>query len=153
MTTPPAIIGIDFGKNWFHLIGLDARGETVLRTKLNHGQLAAFAATAPKGIVATEACPGSQYWGRIFAKAGHAVRILPAQFVKPYVKANKNDFHDAAAIAEAASRASMRCVPLKTMEQLELQALHRLRQRWLAIDGEIEAATHELTVWAAHSDL
>ncbi len=212
MTTPPTILGIDLGKNWFHLIGLDARGATVLRQKLNRGQLAAYAATAPRGVVATEACAGSQYWGRVFAQAGHEVRILPAQFVKPYVKANKNDFHDAAAIAEAASRASMRCVPLKTTEQLELQAqhrmrqrtvrertavvnqmralllehglvvplgrarfvsrlpatfadaearlsprlldvLHRLRQRWLAIDTEIDAVTRDLTVWAAHSDL
>ena len=212
MTTAPTILGIDLGKNWFHLIRVDARGAPVLRKKLNRGQLAAYAVTAPRGVVATEACAGSQYWGRIFAQAGHEVRILPAQFVKPYVKANKNDFHDAAAIAEAASRASMRCVPLKTTEQLELQALHRmrqravrertavvnqmralllehgivvplgrslferrlpavftdaesrlsprlldvlhrLRQRWLAIDGEIEAATHELTVWADHSDL
>ena len=212
MTTAPTILGIDLGKNWFHLIGLDARGATVLRKKLNRGQLAAYAATAPRGVVATEACPSSQYWGRIFAQAGHEVRIVPAQFVKPYVKANKNDFHDAAAIAEAASRASMRYVPLKTMEQLELQALHRmrqravqertavvnqmralllehgivvplgrslferrlpavfadaeshlsprlldvlhrLRQRWLAIDVEIDAVTRELTVWANHSDL
>ena len=129
MTTAPTIIGIDLGKNWFHLIGLDARGATVLRKKLNRGQLATYAATAPRAVVATEACAGSQYWGRVFARAGHDVRIVPAQFVKPYVKANKNDFHDAAAIAEAANRASMRCVPLKTTEQLELQALHRLRQR------------------------
>ena len=212
MTTTPTILGIDLGKNWFHLIGLDKRGATVLRKKLNRGQLAEYAVTAPRGIVATEACPGSQYWGRVFAQAGHDVRIVPAQFVKPYVQANKNDFHDAAAIAEAASRARMRCVPLKTTEQLELQALHRMRQRavrertavvnqmralllehgivvplgrglferrlpavfvdaesrlsprlldgvhrmrkrWLAIDGEIESATHELTVWATHSDL
>ena len=212
MTTVPTILGIDLGKNWFHLIGLDERGATVLRKKLNRGQLAAYAATAPRGVVATEACPGSQYWGRVFAQAGHEVRILTAQFVKPYVKANKNDFHDAAAIAEAASRASMRCVPLKTTEQLELQALHRmrqravrertavvnqmralllehgivvplgralfvrrlpatfadaearlsprlldvlhrLRQRWLAIDTEIDTVTRELTVWANHSDL
>ena len=95
MTTVPTILGIDLGKNWFHLIGLDERGATVLRKKLNRGQLAAYAATAPRGVVATEACPGSQYWGRVFAQAGHEVRILPAQFVKPYVKANKNDFHDA----------------------------------------------------------
>ncbi len=212
MTTAPTIIGIDLGKNWFHLIGLDARGATVLRKELNRGQLAAYAATAPRGVVATEACPGSQYWGRVFAQAGHEVRILPAQFVKPYVKANKNDFHDAAAIAEAGSRASMRYVPLKTTEQLELQALHRmrqrvvrertavvnqmralllehgivvplgralfarrlpaifadaeprlsprllgvlhrLRQRWLAIDVEIAAATRDLTVCADQSDL
>ena len=129
MTTAPTILGIDLGKNWFHLVGLDERGATVLRKRLNRRQLSAFAATAPRTIVATEACPGSQYWGRVFAQAGHEVRILPAHFVKPYVQANKNDFHDAAAIAEAGNRARMRCVPLKTSEQIELQALHRLRQR------------------------
>ena len=212
MTTVPTIIGIDLGKNWFHLVGMDARGATVLRKKLNRGQLAEYAATTPRCVVATEACPGSQYWGRVFAQAGHEVRILPAQFVKAYVQANKNDFHDAAAIAEAGSRARMRCVPLKTTEQLELQALHRmrqravrertavvnqmralllehgivvplgrslfarrlpatfadaearlsprlldvlhrLRQRWLAIDVEIADATRELTAWAGHSAL
>jgi hypothetical protein len=125
MTTAPMIIGIDLGKNWFHLIGVDERGGTVLRRKMNRTQLAAFAVTASPCVIATEACPGSQYWGRVFAKAGHEVRILPAQFVKPCVKSNKNDFHDAEAIAEAAGRVSMRCVPLKTDEQLELQALHR----------------------------
>jgi transposase len=128
-STTPTIVGIDLGKNWFHLVGVDARGATVLRKKLNRGQLAAYAATAPRCVVATEACAGSQYWGRVFAQAGHEVRLLPAQFVKPYVQANKNDFHDAAAIAEAGGRAGIRCVPLKTTEQLELQALHRVRQR------------------------
>jgi transposase len=129
MTTAPTIVGIDLGKNWFHVIGLDGHGVTVLRKKLNRAQLAAYAATAPTCVVATESCPGSQYWGRVFTQAGHEVRILPAQFVKPYLKANKNDFNDAAAIAEAGGRASMRCVPLKTTEQLELQALHRVRRR------------------------
>lgn len=129
MTSELTIVGIDLGKNWFHLIGLDARGATVLRKKLNRSQLAAYAATSPTCVVATESCPGSQYWGRVFTQAGHEVRILPAQFVKPYLKANKNDFNDAAAIAEAGGRASMRYVPLKTTEQLELQALHRVRRR------------------------
>ena len=212
MTPAPTIVGIDLGKNWFHLIGLDAQGATVVRKRLNRSQLAAYAVTVPRCIVATEACPGSQYWGRVFARAGHEIRILPAQFVKPYLKANKNDFNDAAAIAEAGGRASMRCVPLKTVEQLELQALHRvrrrfviertavvnqmralllehgiviplgralfarrlpaifeeaehklsprlvvllhrLRQRWLAIDVEIDQATRDLSAWAAQSDL
>jgi transposase len=212
MTTEPTIVGIDLGKNWFHLIGLDGRGATVLRRKLNRAQLAECAATAPTCVVAMESCPGSQYWGRAFAKAGHEIRILPAQFVKPYLKANKKDFNDAEAIAEAGGRASMRCVPLKTNEQLELQALHRvrrrfiiertavvnqmralllehgiviplgralfahrlpaifedaenglsprlvgllhrLRQRWLAIDVEIDEATRDLTAWADQSDV
>jgi transposase len=129
--TPPAIVGIDLGKNWFHVVGLDEGGATILCKKLNRAQLAGYAATAPRCIVATESCPGSQYWGRVFTAAGHEVRILPAQFVKPYLKANKNDFNDAAAIAEAAGRASMRYVPLKTTEQLELQALHRVRRRFI----------------------
>ena len=129
--TQPVIVGIDLGKNWFHLVGLDDAGAAVFRKKMNRSQLAQFAATAPRCIVATESCPGSQYWGRVFTEAGHEVRLLPAQFVKPYLKSNKNDFNDAAAIAEAAGRASMRYVPLKTMEQLELQALHRVRRRFI----------------------
>jgi transposase len=76
-----------------------------------------------------ESCPGSQYWGRRFLELGHEIRLIPAQFVKPYLKSNKNDFNDAEAIAEAASRATMRCVPLKSDEQLELQSMHRIRQR------------------------
>ena len=90
--TQPAMIGIDLGKNWFHLVGLDAAGAAVFRKKMNRSQLTQFAATAPRCIVATESCPGSQYWGRVFTEAGHEVRILPAQFVKPYLKSNKNDF-------------------------------------------------------------
>lgn len=114
MMTAPTIVGIDLGKNWFHLVGLDGQGAAVLRKELNRRQLAEYAATAPRCVAATESCPGSQYWGLVFAQAGHEVRILPAQFVKPYLKSNKNDFNDAQAIAEAASRASMRCVPLAT---------------------------------------
>jgi transposase len=129
MTNPLHIVGIDLGKHWFHLIGLDRDGAIVLRKKTNRAQLATFAATTPPGVVAMESCSGSQYWGRVFAHAGHTIRIVPAQFVKPYVKTNKNDFNDAQAIAEAASRGTMRFVPLKTPEQLELQALHRIRRR------------------------
>jgi transposase len=123
-----SIIGIDLGKNWFHVVGLDPHGTVLLRKKMNRGQLSEFAATAPAGVVAMESCAGSQYWGRVFVASGHDVRLLPGQFVKPYVQGNKNDFHDATAIAEAGQRARMRCVPLKTTEQIELQALHRVRQ-------------------------
>lgn len=130
MTTNVRIIGIDLGKNWFHVVGIDAAGKPVLRRKLSRSQLAEFGAQQPLGvIVAMESCPGSQYWGRRFADWGYQIRIIPAQFVKPYVKSNKNDFNDAEAIAEAASRTTMRCVPLKSEEQLELQAMHRIRQR------------------------
>ena len=125
------VIGIDLGKNWFHLVGMDERGNPLFRKKLNRIQLAEFAATSPTCIVAMESCPGSQYWGRRFHNAGHAIRIIPAQFVKPYLKSNKNDFNDAEAIAEAASRGTMRTVLLKTTDQLEMQALHRVRQRFI----------------------
>jgi transposase len=131
MTTHVHILGIDLGKNWFHLIGIDTRGEVVLRKKLNREKLMPFIADLPTCIVSMESCPGSQYLGRRCDDAGHEVRIIPAQFVKPYVKSNKNDFNDAQAIAEAASRATMRFVPLKSPEQLELQAIHRVRQRFI----------------------
>lgn len=141
MTHETLIVDIDLGKNWFHVISIDARGKPVLRKKFNRAQLAEFAATAPRCIAAMESCPGSQYWGRRFAAGGHDVRIIPAQFVKPYVKSNKNDFNDAEAIAEAASRATMRFVPLKNSEQLELQATHRIRQRLV---GERTAAINQM---------
>lgn len=123
------VIGIDLGKNWFHLVGIDAVGKPVMRRKLSRSQLAEFGVLQTRCVVAMESCPGSQYWGRRFHEWGHEIRIVPVQFVKAYVKSNKNDFNDAEAIAEAASRASMRCVPLKSEEQLELQAMHRIRQR------------------------
>ena len=129
MTNQPPIMGVDVGKHWFHVIGLDRDGAMVRRKKMRRAQMSAFAATTPRTIVAMEACGGSQYWGRVFTHAGHDVRIVPAQFVKPSVKTNKNDVNDAEAIAEAASRATMRFVPLKTNEQLELQASHRIRRR------------------------
>lgn len=129
MTTGVQVIGIDLGKNWFHVVGIDAVGKPVTRRKLSRSQLAEYGAQHPRCVVSMESCPGSQYWGRLFPEWGHEIRIIPAQFAKPYVKSNKNDFNDAEAIAEAASRASMRCVPLKSEEQLELQAMHRIRQR------------------------
>jgi len=131
MTATPTIIGIDLGKNWFHLIGINGRGAIVLRKKLNRTQLLEFVSICNRCTIAMESCPGSQYWGRQCVEAGHTVRIIPAQFVKPYVKSNKNDFNDAQAIAEAASRDTMRCVPLKTPQQLEIQAIHRVRQRFI----------------------
>lgn len=132
MTHEVTVVGIDLGKNWFHIVGIDARGKPLLRRKLNRSQLAEFAATTPQCVIAMESCPGSQHWGRRFAAHGHETRLIPAQFVKPYVKSNKNDFNDAAAIAEAATRATMRFVPLKNPEQLELQATHRVRERFVS---------------------
>jgi hypothetical protein len=105
----------------------------VLRKKMSLTQVRAFAPTTPRTIVAMEACGGSQNWGRVFTHAGHETQIAPAQFVKPYVKTNKNDFNDAEAIAEAASRATMRFVRLKTTEQLELQELTAILQMVYAL--------------------
>jgi len=125
------IVGLDLGKSWFHVIGMDRVGRIVLRRRLNRAQLGELSATLPACRVAMESCPGSQYWGRRFVAQGHEVRIIPAQFVKPFVKSNKNDYNDAEAIAEAGSRDTMRCVPLKNSEQLDLQATHRVRQRFI----------------------
>jgi transposase len=113
MANEITVLGIDLGKNWYHVVGIDQRGQPILRKKLNRTQLGALAASNSRCVVAMESCPGSQYWGRRFAAHGHDLKIMPAQFVKPYLKSNKNDFNDAEAIAEAASRATMRCVPLK----------------------------------------
>lgn len=132
MTTQSStIIGIDLGKNWFHIVQMDRQGHIMNKKKLSRHQLRTFIYTETPTVVAFEACPGSQYWGRCFSEAGFEVKIIPAQFVKPYLKSNKNDFNDAEAIAEAASRGTMRFVPLKSDHQLYLQATHRVRQRFI----------------------
>ncbi len=125
------IYGIDLGKNWFHVVAMDRQGHVLFRKKLSRNQLKQFVINTEPSTVAFEACPGSQYWGRLFTDAGFSVKIIPAQFVKPYLKSNKNDFNDAVAIAEAGTRGTMRCVPLKSHEQLALQATHRVRQRFI----------------------
>ena len=125
-------VGLDIGKSVFHLVGLDCRGTIVRRQRLTRARLLATTANLPRCLIGMEACPGSHFLGRRLAEQGHEVRLLPAQYVRPYVKANKNDFLDAEAIAEAVSRPTMRFVPLKTPAQLDLQALHRARSRLVA---------------------
>jgi transposase len=124
-----ATIGIDLGKNTFHLIGMDTRGRIVLRRKISRGQLQPCLANLPVCLIGMEACTGAHHVGRQLAALGHDVRLLPAQYVKPFLKGHKNDFRDAEAIAEAVQRPTMRPVPLKSAEQLDLQALHRVRSR------------------------
>jgi transposase len=124
-----ATIGIDLGKTTFHLIGMDARGRIVLRRKVSRGQLLPCLANVPACLIGLEACAGAHHVGRQLAALGHDVRLLPAQYVKPFLKGHKNDYRDAEAIAEAAQRPTMRPVPLKSAEQLDLQALHRVRSR------------------------
>ena len=128
-TAPIATIGIDLGKNSFHLIGMSGRGEIVLRQKVSRGRLERLLVNVPPCLIGMEACAGAHHVGRQLANLGHHVRLMPAQYVKPYIKGNKNDFRDAEAIAEAVQRPTMRFVPVKTVEQLDLQALHRVRSR------------------------
>lgn len=124
-----ARMGIDIGKSVFHVVGLDANGKPVFRSRFTRERLLEFLARASPAIVGMEACPGSNWLARKAACMGHQVRIVPAQFVKPFVKSNKTDIVDAEAIAEAISRPTMRFTQPKTEAQLDLQALHRVRQR------------------------
>ena len=127
-----ATIGIDIGKSWFHAVGFDDRGKIVLRRRCSRTELMRQLATVPKCVVAMEACCGAHHLGRTFAAQGHEVRLIPPQYVKPFVKSHKNDLVDAEAIGEAVQRPTMRFVPLKTVDQLDLQAVHRVRARLVA---------------------
>jgi transposase len=124
-----AVIGIDLGKNTFHVIGLDRRGSIVLRQKFSRSQLEARLANLPPCLIGMEACVGSHHLARRLKPFGHDPRLMPAKYVRPYSKGQKNDFKDAEAIAEAVQRPTMRFVAVKSTEQLDLQALHRIRDR------------------------
>jgi transposase len=124
-----ATIGLDLGKNTFHLVGLDRRGAIVLQLKLSRTQLERRLANVPRCLIGMEACSGSHHIGRRLIELGHAVRLIPAQYVKPFLKGHKNDYRDAEAIAEAVQRPTMRFVAIKTSEQMDLLALHRVRSR------------------------
>jgi transposase len=122
-------LGIDLAKNVFCLHGCDANGKAVLRKQLSRGRLLSFLANLPPCLVAMEACGGAHYWAREIEKLDHQVRLIVPKFVKPYVRANKNDASDAEAICEAASRPSMRFVAIKSAAQQDIQAIHRVRQQ------------------------
>jgi transposase len=124
-------IGIDLGKTVFHLIGLNQAGEVVLRKKFSRVQLLRFTANLEVQLIGMEACGGAHFLGKALREQGHMVRLIPAQYVKPFVKTNKSDYIDAEAIAEAVGRPTMRFVPVKTDEQLDMQSLHRVRERWI----------------------
>ena len=124
-------IGIDLGKTSFHLVGLNQRGEVVVRKKFSRAQLLRFTANRKVHLIGMEACGGSHFLGRALQEQGHEVRLIPAQYVKPFVKTNKSDYIDAEAIAEAVGRPTMRFVPIKSDDQLDLQSLHRVRERWV----------------------
>src|ERR1700757_5467802 len=124
-------IGIDLGKTVFHLVGLSQFGEVIVRKKFSRTQLLRFTANVQVGLIGMEACGGCHFLGRALREQGHEVRLMPAQYVKPYVKTNKSDYIDAEAIAEAVGRPKMRFVPIKSDDQLDLQSLHRVRERWV----------------------
>jgi len=123
------LLGIDLAKNAFQLHGIDSKGQAVLRRRLNRNKLVEFVAKLPTCTIVMEACGGANYWCRKFTAMGHETKLISPQFVKPFVKTNKNDRNDSEAICEAASRPSMRYVSPKTVEQEDIQALHRIRSR------------------------
>lgn len=123
------VVGIDLAKEIFQIHGNDKYGRCVGKKRLTRKKLSEFLVNLPKCIVAMEACGGSSYWARKSLAAGHEVKLISPQFVKPFVKSNKNDAADAEAIAEAAVRPNMRFVSMKSAEQQDLQILHRVRER------------------------
>lgn len=126
------ILGVDLGKNACSIVGVDASGAVVVRRTMRRQTLIDYVAKLPACVVAMEACCGAHYLGRVFAKQGHEIRLMSPEYVRPYVKAHKNDDRDAEGIAEAASRPTMRFVELKSQEQLDIQTLHRVRSRLVA---------------------
>ena len=125
-------LGVDLAKRVFQLHGINAEGEVVLKKRLNQKGLIEFIAKMPTCFIGMEACSTSHYWARKFKVLGHEVKLINPAFVKPYVKSNKNDEKDSEAICEAMTRPSMRFVQIKSIEQQDLQALHRIREQLIS---------------------
>jgi transposase len=124
-------LGVDLAKNVFHLHGVDAHGKVLVRKRLNRNKLLEFMANLPPCLIGMEACGGAHYWAREFGELGHEVKLMPPQYVKPYVKTNKTDYHDAEAICEAVGQPSMRFVGIKEVAQQDVQGLHRIRSGFM----------------------
>jgi transposase len=124
-----ASIGIDLGKTTFHLVALGERNKVLARKKFSRAALLTYTANLPTSLIGLEAGAGAHFLGSALRAQGHQARLIPAQFVKPYRKSNKNDFIDAEAIAEAVTKQNMRFVQVKTQEQLDWPAMHRVRDR------------------------
>ena len=122
-------IGLDIAKSVFHLYAVNQMGKYVIKKQLKRPQLLQYKARLEPCLIAMEACGGANYWAREIKALGHEVKLIAPQYVKPYVKGNKNDYNDAEAIAEAAQRPTMRFVPIKSVEQQDIQNLHRQRER------------------------
>lgn len=123
------LAALDLAKSVFHVVCFDEHRKEAKKRMLRRRQVTEFFAQLEACVVAMEACAGAHYWGRQLQKLGHTVKLIPPQFVKPYVQGNKNDYNDARAIAEASRRPNLRFVELKTVEQQDVQALHRLREQ------------------------
>jgi transposase len=133
-------IGFDTSKGWFQIHGVDETGQTILRRKLARGKVLAFFANLPSCLIGLEACGGSHHWARELIKLGHDAKLMPARYVRAYVKTNKHDAADAEACCEAVQRPGMRFVPLKTEEQQSMLMVHRardllIRQRTAAVNA------------------
>ena len=124
-------VGIDLAKNAFQIHGVDEHGKVALKKRLRREEVAAFFGNLPPCLIGMEACGGAHHWTRKLQGFGHRVKLMAPQFVKPYVKTNKNDAADAEAICEAVARPNMRFVPVKTIEQQAVLALHRARQSFV----------------------
>jgi transposase len=124
-------LGIDIAKNVFQLHGVNKEGTIVLTKKLSRNKLPEFITQLSPCLIGMEECGGANYWGRKFRAMGHDVRLISPQFVKPYVKSNKNDAVDAEAICEAVARPNMRYVAIKNIEQQDIQSTHRIRARFV----------------------
>ena len=123
------VIGIDLAKSVFHLVLLNSAGKVIRKRKLRRNQLAAYVADLEPCLIAMEACGGAHHWARTFQELGYQVSLLPPQHVKGYLRGQKNDYNDALAIAEAATHSAVRSVAIKTIEQQDAQALHRIRRQ------------------------
>src|SRR5713101_720911 len=124
-----AVIGVDIGKEVFHIVGLGADGKTAFRQKIRRLGLKDAFEKLPPSVVGMEACMSAHFVSRALRALGHEPRIIPAIYVKPFMKGQKNDYNDAEAIAEAALRPNLRFVQEKSQDQLDLQACHRVRSR------------------------
>ena len=122
-------LGIDIAKNVVFVHGVDAHGHVVVTKRLARPKVLPFVAQLPPCLIGMEASGGAHYWAREFTQLGHTVKLMPPQFVKPYVQSQKNDPNDAAGICEAVERPRMRSVPVKSVPQQDMQALHRIRER------------------------
>lgn len=144
------VIGIDLAKNVFHVHGVDAKGDIVIKRSFGRGGLIKFIANLKPCLIGVEACCGAHHWTREFRKYGHTAKMMAPQYVKPYVKTNKNDFNDAEAICEAVQRPNMRFVAEKTVEQQGIQMLHRSRTHFVRnrtrLCNEIRGFVSELGV-------